>query len=87
MIVESLEQEGLPPSALARVRAPIGLPIGSQSVFEIAVSVVAELIAWRNLGEAAARELAGPSAHLHKMKEFKEVPSHTRAEIGPGQAP
>lgn len=82
MIVESLREDGLPASALARVRAPIGLPIGSQSVFEIAVSVVAELIAWRNLGEDAARELAGPSAH-HQTKSGDDdnAPTHTRAEI------
>lgn len=80
MIVESLQQEGLPAEALARVRAPIGLPIGSQSVFEIAVSVVAELIAWRNLGEEAARALAGPSAHLSSINESDSLPQHTRAE-------
>ena len=37
-------------SALARVAAPVGLDIGSQSVPEIAISIVAELIARRNLG-------------------------------------
>jgi xanthine dehydrogenase accessory factor len=36
---------------LERVYAPIGFDIGSQTVPEIAVSVVAELIAHRNLGE------------------------------------
>jgi xanthine dehydrogenase accessory factor len=82
MIVESLKQEGLPEQALARVRAPIGLPIGSQSVFEIAVSVVAELIAWRNLGEEAARTLAGPAAHLLAPESCETLPSHTRAEQG-----
>lgn len=80
MIVEALREEGLSKSALDRVRAPIGLPIGSQSVFEIAVSVVAELIAWRNLGESAARQLAGTSAH---MKENVASPEHLRAEVAP----
>lgn len=77
MITEALREEGLSEAALSRVRAPIGLPIGSQSVDEIAVSVVAELIAWRNLGEKEARRLAGVSAHL---KPGNESPEHTRAE-------
>ena len=39
----------------ARVHAPLGLDIGSQTVPEIAVSIVAELIAHRNLGTTAPR--------------------------------
>ncbi len=43
--------------------APLGLDIGSQTVPEIAVSIVAELIACRNLGPdpqlAAARDPGG----------------------------
>ncbi|MCS7022419.1 MAG: XdhC family protein [Gemmataceae bacterium] len=50
LIFEDLQHRGLSPTLLQRVRAPIGLPIGSQSVMEIAISIVAELIAWRNLG-------------------------------------
>jgi xanthine dehydrogenase accessory factor len=40
----------VPAEALAKVHAPLGLDIGSQTVPEIAVSIVAELIACRNLG-------------------------------------
>ena len=35
---------------VAKVHAPLGLEIGSQTVTEIAISIVAELIACRNLG-------------------------------------
>jgi xanthine dehydrogenase accessory factor len=48
LIFDELKDRGVPESALARVRAPVGLPIGSQTVPEIAVSIVAELIARRN---------------------------------------
>ncbi len=54
MIFEALRAEGIEESALARVSAPVGLDIGSESVEEIAVSIVAELIARRNLGPQGA---------------------------------
>ncbi len=50
LIFEDLIAKGLSAEALARVHAPLGLSIGSQTVPEIAVSIVAELIARRNLG-------------------------------------
>jgi xanthine dehydrogenase accessory factor len=52
MIFDDLLAKGVAEAALKRVHAPIGLPIGSQTVPEIAVSVVAELIACRNVGAA-----------------------------------
>jgi xanthine dehydrogenase accessory factor len=50
LIFDDLAVEGISREALSRVHAPLGLDIGSQTVAEIAVSIVAELIAHRNLG-------------------------------------
>lgn len=50
LIFEALRGQGVSDEALARVSAPVGLDIGSRTVPEIAVSIVAELIARRNLG-------------------------------------
>ena len=50
LIFESLREAGISETDLKRVAAPVGLEIGSQSVPEIAISIVAELIARRNLG-------------------------------------
>ena len=50
LIFESLREAGIAEADLARVAAPVGLDIGSQTVPEIAISIVAELIARRNLG-------------------------------------
>ena len=47
VVTKGLEAAGVPAEALARVRVPIGLDIGARTPEEIAVSVVAELIAWR----------------------------------------
>ena len=54
LIFEDLLRDGISRGALARVHAPLGLDIGSQTVPEIAVSIVAQLIAFRNLGEIPA---------------------------------
>lgn len=42
---QELRRRGVPEKALERIRSPIGLPIGAESPGEIAVAVVAELIA------------------------------------------
>jgi xanthine dehydrogenase accessory factor len=47
LIFADLRAKGLAEAALDRVRAPVGINIGAQSVTEIAISIVAELIAWR----------------------------------------
>ena len=41
---------------LSRVYAPLGIDIGSQTVPEIAVSILAELISHRNRGEVPGKE-------------------------------
>jgi xanthine dehydrogenase accessory factor len=48
LILDDLVAKGIPEEALVRVHAPVGIPIGSQTVPEIAVSIVAQLIAHRN---------------------------------------
>lgn len=58
VVTKALREAGVPAEALARVRVPVGLPIGAETPEEIAVSVVAELIAWRRRSSAADRETA-----------------------------
>lgn len=55
LIFEDLLREGISRDALERVYAPLGFDIGSQTVPEISISIVAELIAHRNLGEIPDR--------------------------------
>lgn len=54
MIFASLREHRISEELLTRVSAPVGLDIGSETVAEIAVSIVAELIARRNLGPKGA---------------------------------
>jgi xanthine dehydrogenase accessory factor len=55
LIFENLAAGGVAREALAKVHAPLGIDIGSQTVPEIAVSICAELVAHRNLGRVPGR--------------------------------
>ena len=52
-IFDALQAEGMPVECLARVHAPIGLDIGAITPAEIAVSILAELIAIRHGKDAS----------------------------------
>jgi xanthine dehydrogenase accessory factor len=57
-IVKELEKEGVPREAFAKLTAPMGLDIGAVTPEEIAVSVVAEMIAVRRQPESEWRKLS-----------------------------
>lgn len=47
-IIATLQQKGVPPESLAALRAPAGLAIGAERPEEIALSVMAEIVAERS---------------------------------------
>jgi xanthine dehydrogenase accessory factor len=55
-VYKALEKEGFRPEEFERVYAPMGLEIGALSPEEIAISIVAELIAVRRNAAAAAHK-------------------------------
>ena len=57
-VIKELQKEGFTPENFERVFAPMGLEIGAVSPEEIAVSVVAEMIAVRRNAEANWRALS-----------------------------
>jgi xanthine dehydrogenase accessory factor len=57
-VIHELEHEGFPRDAFERIFAPMGLEIGAQSPEEIAISVVAEMIAVRRSPDADWRSLS-----------------------------
>ena len=48
VVVAALRERGVAEDALARVRSPAGLDLGPCSQEEIAVAILAELVAWRH---------------------------------------
>ena len=59
-IADILTAEGMPPECLTRVHAPIGLDIGAVTPAEIAVSIVAELIAIRRGADPSPLSMQRP---------------------------
>jgi xanthine dehydrogenase accessory factor len=57
-VVKELEKEGIPRQAIERIHAPMGLEIGAVTPEEIAVSVVAEMIAVRRNADSNWRQLS-----------------------------
>lgn len=55
-----LREEGVAEQDLARLQAPAGLDLGSTTHEEIAVAVLAELVAWRASSHLTARSAAPP---------------------------
>jgi xanthine dehydrogenase accessory factor len=57
-VIRELEKEGIQPEAFERIHAPMGFDIGAITPEEIAVSVVAEMIAVRRNPESGWKQLS-----------------------------
>jgi xanthine dehydrogenase accessory factor len=82
-IFDALQAEGMPIEGLARVHAPIGLDIGAVTPAEIAVSILAELIAVRH-----GRDVSGLSMKWkgrRTAKDTKEQDPESRERHGKQQ--
>lgn len=66
-VYKALEKEGFAPEKFERVHAPVGLDIGALSPEEIAVSIVAELIAVRRNAKTASHK------SIHRPEDTPET--------------
>jgi xanthine dehydrogenase accessory factor len=80
-VFRELTREGLQPELFDRVHSPIGLDIGAVTPEEIAVSIVAELIAIRRHAERALPHMSWFHTGRHA------APSDTNAAAPAGPAP
>jgi len=70
-IYDALREEGMAADRLARVHAPIGLDIGAVTPQEIAVSILAELIAVKH-GKVKSRDAADLTMRWNNLKAKAE---------------
>jgi xanthine dehydrogenase accessory factor len=71
-IFDALASEGMPAECLERVRAPIGLDIGAVTPAEIAISIVAEMIAVRR--GVTDRSQSMKSVNVDRIRSLREQP-------------
>jgi xanthine dehydrogenase accessory factor len=69
-IYDALREDGMPAEQLRNVHAPIGLDIGAVTPQEIAVSILAELIAVKH-GKMKSRDASELSMRWNNLKELK----------------
>lgn len=81
VVLEALRGRGVPEEALARVRSPAGLDLGPCTQEEIAVAVLAEVVAWRHAQPVAAAPPAEAVDPVCGMTVAVEGAQHT-AEHG-----
>ena len=63
-VLAELRARGLDEEALARVRCPAGLDLGPSSQEEIAVAILAELVAWRHTKPSSPAQLVEPAVAI-----------------------
>ncbi|MBI1875720.1 MAG: XdhC family protein [Acidobacteria bacterium] len=68
-IVDALLAEGMPPDVFERIHAPIGFDIGAVTPEEIAISIVAELIAAK-YGKLELPHIAAASKRWQKLDQI-----------------
>lgn len=78
VLFRHLREAGVADEFLATVRTPMGVYIGARSHEEIAVSVVAELVAVRRLGTDSAASWAAKTRQ-RPLHEVREIPAPTDA--------
>ena len=68
VILERLEQRGVPPERRSRLKAPAGLDIGAVTPEEIAVSILAEIIQHRRSDKTRGAEAESPAAPVVRVE-------------------
>ncbi len=91
-VADELRERGVEDEALARVRSPAGLDLGPSAQEEIAVAIIAELVAWRHtrgpspteLVETALDPICGMTVAIASAARALEHEGTTYYFCGPG---
>ncbi len=80
-MMEELISEGYSKEALDKVNSPIGLDIGAITPEEIAISIVSELITFKNKGNVVSKKFTYPEFDKELFLEISKEPSIPRAVL------
>src|ERR1700734_2585271 len=86
-VFRELTREGLDPALFDRVHSPVGLDIGAITPEEIAVSVVAELIAMRRHAERALPHMSWFHSGRHTARTDTEAAPQPESVSAASEAP
>ncbi len=64
-VTATLAQQGVAPERLAALRTPVGLDIGARGPGEVAISILAEIVAATNAAAASAAAAQTAATHVH----------------------
>ena len=78
-MMDELISEGYSKEALAKVNSPIGLDIGAVTPEEIAISIVSQLISFKNKGNFLSKKFIYPEFDKELFLEVSQEPSIPRA--------
>jgi xanthine dehydrogenase accessory factor len=78
-MMEELVSEGCSKEALDKINSPIGLDIGAITPEEIAISIVSELISFKNKGNITSKKISYPEFDKELFLEITKEPSIPRA--------
>jgi xanthine dehydrogenase accessory factor len=79
-VYRALESEGIAPEKFDRVHAPVGIDIGATTPEEIAISVAAELIAFRRHAEASLPHMRYLRKTAQQLLQEIAIEQETTAE-------
>jgi xanthine dehydrogenase accessory factor len=82
VVLSALRERGLDEESLARVRSPAGLDLGPSTQEEIAVAILAELVAWRHSRAAVAPRAAEATDPVCGMTVAVDAAKETVAHDG-----
>jgi len=82
-VFRELTREGVDPALFHRVHSPVGLDIGAVTPEEIAVSILAELVAMRRHAERSLPHMSWFHSNRHAVSA--EDPASAPAEAAPAQ--
>ena len=78
---EELSEEGFSKDKLEQLNAPIGVDISAVTPDEIAISILAQLISFKNRDSKTGRNLSSPELDTEVLKNIIEISSKPKALI------